>query len=108
MKEQREQEQRAQEDIQRDATWGRLMAQDGVDTDAAPVPIGRDQGRSPQREGRRRVIEATYLHRQKGRYTLKSHLELTHAHAELNGVNCRVRIKNGTPLKRSSWCNARR
>ena len=83
----RERERRAPEDINRDATWDRLMAQDGVDADAVPVPIDRDHGRGPQRGGRRRVLAATSLRRQREREILQRQLDLAHAHVELNGKN---------------------
>ena len=46
------------------------MQKDGVDADAVPVPIDKDNGRGPQRGGRRLVIAATYLHRQREREKL--------------------------------------
>ena len=67
LKAQRDQEQRAPEDINRNATCDRLMAQDGVDTDIVPVPIDRDHSCVPQMGGRRRVIAATYFRRQRER-----------------------------------------
>ena len=41
------------------------MSQDGVDTDTVPVPIDRYHDRGPQRGGRKRVIAATCLCRQR-------------------------------------------
>ena len=87
LKAQREREQRDLEDINRDATWDRLMAQDGVDTDAVPIPIDRDHGRIPQRGGRRRVIAVTYFCRHREKENLQHQLELAHAHTKLNGGN---------------------
>ena len=56
LKAQRDRERRDPEDINRDATLDRLMVQDDIDTDSAPVLIDRDTGRRPQRWGRRLVI----------------------------------------------------
>ena len=88
------------------------MVQDNVDTDSIPVPIYRDHGRGPQRWGRRLVIAATYIRRQKDRETLQRQLDLVHAHADLNGKkfmrkNRRMRNKNGTLMQRSFWCKTR-
>ena len=63
------------------------MAQDGVNTDAVPLPIDRDHGRGHQRGGRRRVLEATSLCRQREMDNLKRQLDLEHAHTEINGEN---------------------
>ena len=51
-----ERELRAPEDINIDATWDRLMTQNGVNTDAVTVPIEIDHGHRPQRGIRRHVI----------------------------------------------------
>ena len=59
------------------------MAQDGVDTDAVPVPIDRDH--VPRRRIKRCVIAATSLCRQRDRKNLQRQSDLAHAHSELNG-----------------------
>ena len=63
------------------------MAQDDAETDIVLVRIDRDQGRGPQKGGKRVVIAATYLRRHRERETLQRQLELAHAHVELNGDN---------------------
>ena len=59
------------------------MVQDGVDNDTVPVPIDKDHG--PRGGGRRCVIAATYLCRQRYKETLQRQIDLAHAHTELNG-----------------------
>ena len=113
MKELREREQRAPEDINRDATWDRLMAQDGVDADAFPVHIYRYHCHGPYKGVRRRVILATYLCRQRERKTLHRQLDLVYAHVELNGEmlmrkNRRISNKDGTLMQQILWSDARR
>ena len=69
--------------MNRDVTRDRLMAQDGVNTDAVLVPIYRDH--VPWRGLVRRVIVATSICRQRDRDTQQRQLDLSHAHADING-----------------------
>ena len=85
MKERREQERRAPDNVDIDVNWYRLMEYDGIDTEDLPVAIDRDNGHIPQRRERRRMIVATSLYRHRERETLQFQLDLAHAHAELNG-----------------------
>ena len=81
---QRERKQRAPEDINRDTTWDRLMARDGVTTDTVPTLVDRYRGRISQRGGVG-VLATTCLHTQRERDTLHRQLDLAHAHADFNG-----------------------